>query len=92
MEEYFTYILESEQDGSWYYGQTNDLESRLERRNGGLEKYTKRKITWKIFWFKKMATRAEAMELERRLKNMKSRKRVLQFIEKSGQDKSGKQF
>jgi putative endonuclease len=78
---FFVYILISEIDGSFYIGQTNDINSRLQRHNSGSEKYTSKKIPWKIFWFTEVNSRSAAMKLERRLKNMKSRKRIMEFIE-----------
>jgi putative endonuclease len=83
MKYYYTYILVSLSDDSFYFGQTNDLAKRFKRHNAGLEKYTRAKRPWKIFWSTEMKTRAEAMRLERKLKNMKSRKRVLEFITKA---------
>jgi putative endonuclease len=79
---HYVYILVSLVDGSWYYGQTNSLENRLERHNAGLEKYTKTKKPWKFLWTKEVGSRAEAMRFERKLKNMKSRKQVLEFMGK----------
>ncbi len=78
---YFVYILESLRDGSFYFGQTRDLNSRLARHNAGLEKYTSKKIPWKILWSCPVPTRGDAIRLERKLKNFKSRKRVLDFIQ-----------
>ncbi|MCB0488895.1 MAG: GIY-YIG nuclease family protein [Cyclobacteriaceae bacterium] len=80
---YCVYILESLVDGSWYYGQTNDLEKRFVRHNAGYEKYTKNKRPLRIYWSTKVSTRSEAMKLERKLKNMKSRRRVQEFIDQS---------
>ena len=77
---YFVYILESLKDGSFYFGQTQDLVSRLDRHNAGLEKYTRKKTPWKVLWCCTVPTRSEALKLERKLKNFKSRKRVLAFI------------
>ncbi len=38
---YFTYILQSEKDGRYYIGSTNNLENRLKRHNKGYSRYTK---------------------------------------------------
>ena len=81
---YHVYILKSLGDGSFYIGQTNNLESRLQRHNAGLEKYTKTKRPWEILWSIEVETRSEAMRLEKKLKNMKSRKRIIAFIEANG--------
>jgi putative endonuclease len=78
---YYVYILESLKDGSFYFGQTQDLDSRLARHNAGLEKYTSKKTPWKILWSCAVPTRSDALRLERKLKNFKSRKRVLAFLQ-----------
>lgn len=82
---FHVYILISEVDKSFYVGQTNDLVARLKRHNTGLEKYTRRKAPWKVFWSVQVSSRAEAMALERELKNLKSRKRMMEFIQKNAQ-------
>ena len=80
---FYVYILQSEKDHSLYFGQTSDLEARLKRHNAGLENYTRKKTPWKVLWHTAVNTRSEAVRFERKLKNMKSTKRVLEFIEKS---------
>ncbi|MEQ8424349.1 MAG: GIY-YIG nuclease family protein [Cyclobacteriaceae bacterium] len=80
---YWVYVLRSLKDDSFYIGQTNNLGTRLARHNSGTEKYTRTKAPWEIMWSVELESRSEAMRLERKLKNMKSRKRILDFIEKS---------
>ncbi|MBY0434226.1 MAG: GIY-YIG nuclease family protein [Cyclobacteriaceae bacterium] len=80
---FFVYILQSEVDGSFYIGQTNNLDDRLKRHNTGLEKYSRTKRPWKIFWSFQVESRAEAMKLERKIKNFKSRKRISEFVAKT---------
>ena len=69
---YFVYILQSE-DGSYYVGQTNNLENRLKRHNGGHVRSTKNKKPWKLVYNEEYLTRIEAMKRERRIKTHKSR-------------------
>jgi putative endonuclease len=38
---YFTYILKSEHDGTYYYGSTKDCEARLKMHNSEKSRYTK---------------------------------------------------
>ena len=78
---FYTYILQSEKDDSFYIGQTNNLNDRLKRHNSGAEKYTRRKTPWKLYWHAEVTSRSEAMALEKRLKNLKSTKRMTEFIE-----------
>ena len=81
---FYVYILESGIDGSFYIGQTSNLEDRLRRHNAGTEKYTRTKAPWKIFWFEAVETRSAAMRLEMKLKNLKSRKRIIEFTTTGG--------
>lgn len=78
---YYIYILYTEKFDKFYIGQTNDVFDRLKRHNGGTEKATKPFIPWKMLWFTAKATRAEAMQLEKKLKNL-SKERIKLFIEK----------
>src|SRR5260221_183954 len=81
---YDVYILISQKDNSFYIGQTNNIDDRLKRHNAGQERYTKTKVPWKLFWFIQVPSRSEAMRLERNIKNLKSRKRILEFIRGKG--------
>ena len=86
---YFVYILYSESSDKFYIGQTNDVDKRLKRHNAGSESFTKPYIPWILKWSTKKPTRADAMVLEKKLKNL-SKKRLLTFIEKyfAGSDES----
>lgn len=78
---YFVYILQSLKDGSFYFGMTSNLENRYFRHNHNQERYTRKKGPWKMIWCTPKPTRSDALSLENKLKNMKSRKRIQQFIE-----------
>ncbi|MCD4683955.1 MAG: GIY-YIG nuclease family protein [Bacteroidales bacterium] len=77
---YFVYILKSEQDKRFYYGQTQDLDKRVEEHNSGKSSYTNKYIPWKLFAYKSFDSRSEAMKYERMLKNLHSKEKVLAFI------------
>lgn len=77
---FFVYILESEIDGSFYIGQTNNLEKRLERNNKGYNPSTKVKRPWKIIHQSECVSLSEAMKLEKKLKSWKKRDVILKFI------------
>ncbi|MBA3665526.1 MAG: GIY-YIG nuclease family protein [Bacteroidetes bacterium] len=66
---YFVYILQSDLNNSYYKGQTNNLEQRLLEHNSGKEKSTSRYKPWKLVWYCKKETRAEALSLEKKLKD-----------------------
>ncbi|MBN2174753.1 MAG: GIY-YIG nuclease family protein [Bacteroidales bacterium] len=77
---YYVYIIESEEDHRYYYGQTKDLEKRLTEHNLGKSAYTRKYTPWKLYACKITTSRSEAMKYERMLKNIHSREKVLKFI------------
>ena len=77
---FFVYILKSQKTGKFYIGQTNDINSRLNSHNKGYSKYTKPGRSWTLIHSKQLDTRAEAMKLERRLKNFKSNFKLINWI------------
>jgi putative endonuclease len=79
-EQFYTYILESLTDGTYYIGSTKDIEDRITRHNSGRSKYTKSKRPWKIIFTRAFPSRAEAVQLELYLKKKKNRKRIRHWI------------
>ena len=79
---YFVYILRSLKNDAYYKGSTDNLERRLQEHNRGTEKSTSRYVPWEIAWFTQKSTRPEAVQLERKLKNITSRDRLEAFIKK----------
>ena len=61
---YKTYILQSEKDGSYYYGHSKDLCKRLLAHNTGKVKSTKAKRPKKIFYSEEYETRSLAFRRE----------------------------
>jgi len=86
---FYVYILFSESFNRFYIGQTNNIDNRLSRHNAGTEKATKPYIPWVLKWHTTKPNRAEAIILEKKLKNL-SKERLLSFIEKytAGPDES----
>ena len=74
---YWVYILQNENTGKLYKGQTSDLASRLERHNtheSGSMRYTyKQKGPWRLIHSEKYSTRSEAMRREKYLKSGQGR-------------------
>jgi len=75
---FYVYIIQSELDGSYYIGSTQDLDERLKRHNQGRSKYTKPKRPWKLTYCEEFFDRSSAMKREqeinrhkRSLKNVK---------------------
>ena len=73
------YILYSASLDAFYKGQTNDVGARLARHNSRLERSTAPGVPWTLLWTAEKASRAGAMELERKLKNL-SRVRLVAFM------------
>ena len=66
---YLVYILFSDTCKKFYTGQSENFVNRLEEHNNGETKSIKMCIPWKLVWSKEVATRAEAMRLERKIKS-----------------------
>jgi len=81
--QYFVYIIKSNKTGRFYIGQTQDIDLRLQFHNTGRSKYTKNLGPWSIFAYKAFNTRSEAMKEEKKLKNLRSKKLLLEFIRKN---------
>ena len=62
---YYVYILESEQDGSFYIGYSSDVQRRLVKHNTSERGYTSQKQPWKIVYTEEYATKTEAIKRER---------------------------
>ncbi|MGM0621176.1 MAG: GIY-YIG nuclease family protein [Bacteroidota bacterium] len=77
---FVVYILESKLDGSFYIGQTSNLENRLKRHNNGKNRSTKAKRPWKIIYFEEVNSRSEAIKLEQKIKRWKKRELIKKFI------------
>ena len=74
MKKYYTYIIQSEADDSFYIGQTEDVHLRLNQHNNGLSGYTSKKTPWKLVYFEEFTSRKEAISRERFLKKQRNRK------------------
>ena len=79
------YILYSVPYDRYYIGQTGNVQERLKRHNAGTEKATAPYGPWTLVWQTEKSNRTEAVQLERKLKNL-SRERLIQFIDKYSKD------
>ncbi len=75
-----TYILQSEIDGSYYIGSTENIESRIIRHNKGYSGYTKTKRPWVLVYNEEYKTLSEAKAREYYLKSLKSRVSIQKLI------------
>jgi len=77
---YFVYILQSKKDNSFYIGQCDNLDRRMSKHFDGLSKYTAAKRSLYLKYFEAYNTRTEALERERQIKSMKSKKYIVGLI------------
>ncbi|MFH1854973.1 MAG: GIY-YIG nuclease family protein [bacterium] len=68
---YYTYILKSKIDGSYYIGSTSCLRERVERHNCKHAGYTAKKAPYKLVHFEKFLTRSQAVSREKKIKSYK---------------------
>jgi putative endonuclease len=80
---FFVYILYSADFDKYYIGQTNDIKKRLSRHNNGSVKSTKPYQPWLLAYTEKFNIRAEAMNREKYLKSLKSKKALKELVEAS---------
>lgn len=66
---FYTYILKSLKDGSYYYGSSSNVEERLKQYNTGKSKYTKGHRPFKIHYFELYQSKKEAIARERFFKS-----------------------
>jgi putative endonuclease len=67
---WFVYILQSEKDGDYYKGITENIELRLKQHNTGQSTYTSTKMPWQLVYIKEMSCKRDALIEERRLKKL----------------------
>ena len=77
---YYCYVLVSETTGSYYIGSSHSIDDRLQVHNQGRNRSTKPGIPWKLAGYKQYKTRPEAFSEEQRLKKMKNRIRLENWL------------
>ena len=77
---YYVYILYSKDFNRYYVGQCEDIDIRLKRHNNRGVPSTKPYIPWVLIYNEVFATRAEAANREKEIKNKKSRKYIEYLI------------
>ncbi|MFM7358510.1 MAG: GIY-YIG nuclease family protein [Sediminibacterium sp.] len=65
---HYVYIIESEQDGTFYKGYSQDPSKRLQQHNQGESKFTSGKMPWKLVYVEECGTKREALIRERNMK------------------------
>jgi putative endonuclease len=79
---WLVYILQSEVDGDYYKGITQNIERRLIEHNAGESKYTSTKKPWKLVCSYPFETKKEAIIEEKRIKKL-NRKSIELLIKKN---------
>ena len=77
---FWTYILYSPAHDRYYIGQTNDIRSRLSYHLTGSTAYTLQTSDWQLVFLQQKATRADAMRLERKIKQKKSHIAIQRYL------------
>ena len=65
---FYVYILESEIDGDFYKGSTEDYVKRLAEHNRGESQFTRSKMPWKLIFVREFNDKRTALIEEKRLK------------------------
>jgi putative endonuclease len=76
---WFIYILQSEVDGDFYKGITEDIDKRIYEHNTGQSQFTSTKMPWRLVYFKEMVSKKDAIIEEKRIKRL-NRKSLLKII------------
>lgn len=77
---YYVYILYSKSRDRFYTGHANDVGDRFIRHNQGRSKATKTGRPWRLVYAEQYGTRSKAVQRETQIKNMKSRKYIMELI------------
>lgn len=76
--EYFVYILTNHTNSVFYTGITNNLERRVwEHKNSvNIDSFTSKYKIYKLVWFESFSSPKEAIEIEKRVKDMRREKKL----------------
>lgn len=77
---FYTYILKSERNGSYYVGSSMDVTKRIQLHNKGLVRSTKRYTPWKVIYTEEYKTLSEARKRELQIKSWKKRSAIERLI------------
>jgi putative endonuclease len=77
---YRVYILQSERNGSYYVGYSEDVVRRLEQHNAGKVKATGYRRPYRLVYQETCLTETEARQREYYIKSQKSRKFIADLI------------
>lgn len=69
---WYVYIIESQTDGTYYKGISEDYHRRLEEHNNGQSRYTSGKGPWELRYVEETETKRSALIREKMLKRQNS--------------------
>ena len=78
---FYTYILKSQKDNSYYIGFTSQFRKRIRQHNSGKSAYTSKHSPYKLVYRESFNTKKEAIKIEKHLKSLKNIKEFLKSIE-----------
>ena len=81
---YYLYIIQSEKNGKYYIGSSQDPIVRLQQHNWSRTPSTKTGIPWKLVYTEEFKTRSDAVKREYAIKKKKSRKYIEYLINSVG--------
>ncbi len=65
---FYVYILQSQNDKSFYTGFTEDLKNRIHEHNTGRADFTSTKGNYKLIWYGAFCEKKRALDFEKYLK------------------------
>ncbi|MFA6260002.1 MAG: GIY-YIG nuclease family protein [Bacteroidia bacterium] len=77
---FIVYVIQSERDGIWYTGFTEDIYRRLKEHNSGKSKFTSGHMPWILIYQEQANTRIQARKREKYLKSAAGKKFVLKLL------------
>jgi len=77
---YYLYIIQSEKNGKYYTGSSQDPIVRLQQHNWSRTPSTRTGIPWKLVYTEEFNTRSDAVKREYAIKKKKSRKYIEYLI------------
>jgi putative endonuclease len=80
---HYVYILQSEVDGTFYVGSTENLEERIGRHNQGRSQYTRSKQPWRLVYTEEHPDRSAAVKRENEIKSKKKRSYIESLVRTS---------
>jgi len=78
--EYYIYLIESENDGIWYVGLSQNPKERLIQHNAGKSKFTKGHIPWLLLFEEKIGSLSEARKKEKYYKSSAGKRRLTKIL------------